>query len=879
MSLWSRIANTFRSRRLNREIDEELASHLAEGVLEGRDLSEVRRALGSTLRHRDNIRDIRLTPWLDSLRADVVFACRQLMKRKITSGAAILSLALAIGSCTSAFRLIDALLLRPLPVNNPGQLYDLTRHAIGFDGKPGSYDVWAYPSFRLMRAAVKDQAELIAISDTLRVDLTYHSESEMEKANLDYVSGWMFEDFGLRPALGRLFTANDDLTPGAHPYAVLSHDYWTRRFGRDPRVLGRSVRIEGRVYTIVGVVQEPFTGISPGTMTDIFLPTMMSGKTERDDATWMRTIARVKPGCAIGPLQAKLNAISHAFETERAKHFTGMNKKQVARFLAEAVILQPAAAGASGLQGDYRRALMALGVLVSLVLLIASANVANLMIAQASARAREMALRVSIGAGGGRLVQLVLVESACVAFLAAALGGLFAWWAAPLVVRMISSFENPVRLLLPGDWRVFAFAALLTAFVMLFFGLAPAFRALAINPADALKGGENPHTRRRLMHGLIAVQVAFCFLILFFAGLFVTTFDRLSMRPTGFSPDRVLILNVVPSRPQPSVVWEQIAGHLRSLPAVSKVAVAGWALLSANSTNSFISIHGAPPGPVLTYFLSVSLEWRETMKLRLIDGHDFRPDDRTPGVAIVNEAFAKQYFNGENPIGKSFARGLETYRIVGWVADAPYRSIREPILPVAYLPFRHLDSTGADWKYGQASFIIQTAGANPRALAQTMRLEILRARSDFRVSSVNTQDELDRAQTLRERLLATLAIFFGCVAILLAAVGLYGVLNYALLQRRREIGIRLAIGAPAMNIARLFILEAAVMVIVGVAIGLTLGVLSIPYVEGLLYNVQATDIKMLAIPLLVLSTTALLAAVPPTVRAIRIDPMGTLRAE
>jgi len=427
MSLWSRAINLFRGEQVSREIEEELATHVTEAIAEGRDPSEIRNALGPALQIREQSRDLRIIPWLDSLRADLIFARRQLMKRKVTSAACVLSLALAIGSCTAAFRLIDALLLRPLPVKNPEQLYDLTRHLIGFDGKPTSYDQWAYPSFRRMRDAVKDQAELIAISYTLTVDLTYQSNQEMEKANLDYVSGGMFDSFGLRPIAGRLLSASDDLTPGAHPYAVLSHDYWSRRFGKDPNVVGRTLRLGDTLYQIVGVVQAPFTGTSPGTVTDIFLPAMMSGKTERDDQTWLRTIARVKPGAAIGPLQAKLNAISHAFEEERAKHFVGMNKIQTARFLAETVTMEPAAAGASSLQGDYRRSLLSLGILVVLVLLIACANVANLMTAQASARAREMALRVSIGAGRARLVQLVLVESGCLALLASALGGLFAW--------------------------------------------------------------------------------------------------------------------------------------------------------------------------------------------------------------------------------------------------------------------------------------------------------------------------------------------------------------------------------------------------------------------------------------------------------------------
>ena len=375
------------------------------------------------------------------------------MKRKVTSAAAVLSLALAIGACTSAFRLIDALLLRPLPVADPQRLYALSREGTDFDGKPATVDVWAYPSFRLMRAAVKDQAELIAVSDAERVDLIYDSK-DIEKACLQYVSGWMFDSFGLRPALGRLFTENDDLKPGAHPYAVLSYDYWTRRFARDANVVGHTFRMGDRIYQIVGVGPERFTGTETGTVTDIFVPTMMHPAVVHDDWTWHRTLVRLKPGVAVEPIRAKLHATSRAFEEERAKGFSGMSRQDIDRILDQKVVLEPAAAGASGLQHDYRRSLIALGVLVALVLLIACANVANLMTAQAAARAREMALRVSIGAGRWRLVQLVLVESAWLAFLAAALGGLFAWWSAPFVVSRINPPDNPARLFLPADWRV-----------------------------------------------------------------------------------------------------------------------------------------------------------------------------------------------------------------------------------------------------------------------------------------------------------------------------------------------------------------------------------------------------------------------------------------
>ena len=879
MSLWSRIANVVRWRSLSREIDEEVQSHIEEAIAQGRDPAEARRTFGSTLRYREESRDIRLVPWLASLRADAIFGWRQLVRRKVTSAAAILSLALAIGACTGAFRLIDALLLRPLPVANPERLYALAREAF-YDGKMQSFDQWAYPSFQLMRAAVKDQAELIAVSYADRMDLTYKADSEMEKAVVQYVSGWMFGTFGLRPTLGRLLTENDDLKPRAHPYAVLSYDYWTRRFGQDPKAVGRTFRMGDDLYEIVGVGPAPFTGTEKGTVTDVFVPTMMHPGAIHDDWTWHRTLAQLKAGVAVGPLRAKLDAASHAFEEERAKGFTGMSKKFIEAFLAQKLVLEPAAAGASNLQNEYHRSLIALGMLVALVLLIACANVANLMTAQAASRAREMALRVSIGAGRLRLVQLVLVESAILALLAGAMGGLFAWWSAPFVVGMINPPGNPVRLDLPADWRVLGFGLALTLAVMLSFGLTPALRASTVQPASALRGGEDPHTRRRTMHALIAAQVAFCFLVLFVAGLFAATFERLSHRPTGFSADRLLLLHTVAQREEDPVFWDQVAEHLRTVPGVEAVALAGWPLLDGNAWNGFISVNGAPPGPDLAYFLAVSPGWVDTMKIPFIAGRDFRPADTMPGAAIVNETFAKEFFEGENPIGQSFAKGGELpCKVIGVIRDAPYRDVREPILPAVFVPIRRTGRLGAVEPMRGATFMVRTSYANPMALASILRREVPRARPEFRVGNIRTQAELVRAQTLRERLLAMLGLFFAAVALLLAAVGLYGVLDYSVLQRRREIGIRMAVGAPAGNIARLVTVEIFAMVLVGALAGLALGVASVRYIEALLYGVKAGDPAMLALPALTILAAALLAALPAIFHAVRIDPVAMLRAD
>ncbi|MGA2131432.1 MAG: ABC transporter permease [Bryobacteraceae bacterium] len=875
MSLWSRLTNIFRGAGMGRDIDEEFESHFAEAAAESRDPAEARRAFGSPLRYREESRDLRLIPWLDSLRADAVFGWRQLLKHKVTSAAAILSLALGVGACTGAFRLIDALLLRPLPVAAPDRIYDVFRHEIGWDGKPGTFDGWAYPAFQRMRAAVQDQAELIAISYAERVDLTYRSEQEIERAHVQYVSGWMFRAFGLQPAVGRLFTEADDLEPGAHPYAVLSHDYWTRRFARDPHIVGRTLRMGDRLYQIIGVARDPFVGTEPGTVIDIFLLAMMHPAAGRSDSTWHRTLAVMKPGVAVEAVRQRLDAVSIAFERERARGFTNVSQQNIENYLHQSVALVPAPGGVSDLQSANRQPLAALAMLVALVLLIACANVANLMTAQAASRAREMALRVSIGAGRWRLVQLVLVESTVLACLAGALGAMFAWWCAPLVVRMINPANDPARLLLPADWRVFGFGLLLTFAVGLLFGSGPALRASAVRPAGVLRGGDDPHARRRMMHALIALQVSFCFLVLFAAGLFVTTFQRLSHQTTGFSAKRLLTLDTVSQAAQPTVFWEQVADHLRAVPGVEAVALAGWPLLSGYAQNNSVSIHGGPPSDDLTYFLPISPGWLNVMEIPLLAGRDLLPGGRDDGAAIINDTFARRYFKGEDPIGQTFDETLDEggripHRIVGLVRDARYQGIREPIPPVAYIPF-HASRRG--------TFMVRTSTANPMALASILRREVSRARPEFRVSNIRTQQEINDALTIRERLLATLAMFFAVMALLLAGVGLYGVMDYSVLLRRREIGIRMAIGARAGSIAGLVARDVISMVLLGAIGGFALGRLSAHYIASLFYQVQAGDWDVLAFPSLVILGAALLAAMPAVVRAVRIDPAETLRAE
>ncbi len=401
-----------------------------------------------------------------------------------------------------------------------------------------------------------------------------------------------------------------------------------------------------------------------------------------------------------------------------------------------------------------------------------------------------------------------------------------------------------------------------------------------------LRGGgvNSAHSRHRVIHFLTAVQVAFCFLVLFLSGLFLTTFERVSHQPTGFQSARLLTLETGSTSQQPFEYWMQGVDHLRSMAGVESASFCSWPLMSGNAWTEQVWMNGQPRNEdTPTYFLGASPGWLDTMRIPMIDGRDFRPDDIDPATAIVNEAFAKRYFDGQNPLGRTFERmlkkTLKPMRIVGYVRDARYHEMREEIRPTVYVPFRRVDEKGEPAKSDWATFIVRTTNGNPLTMAAQLRREIPRARSEFLVSDVSTQEQLVQSHLVRERLLAVLSLFFAVVALLLAGVGLFGVLQYSMIQRRREIGIRMALGARAGAVARKVTSESFAMLLIGAAAGLGAGAYSAQWVETLLFQVKANDPMMLTVPAAVLALVALAAAVPPVIQAVRIDPASMLRSE
>ena len=868
-------------KQLESDLDDEIAFDLAkeaaekasDGLSKKDSCYASRRDFGNVLRIKEDIREAWRWTRLERLAQDVRYGWRQINKHRTVSAAAVLSLALAVGAAAVAFRLIDALILRPLPIAQPERFFYLAQTFVDRDGRPDYRDDFDYPSFRRYRDALASRADVMVIGGTSRQEGVFDSSGEAEKFYRQYLSGNAFETFGLTPALGRLFTPHDD---SARPIAVLSYSYWARRFASDPQVVGKTFRYAGNLYEIIGVGPRGFIGTEPGIIPDVFIPATMNAEALNSPGwSWFRMWVRPKPGVKPAEIRQTLRTmLSNEHRQQMGRFNSDTPRSVIDAFLNESILLLPAGSGVSSMQRQYRRPLAILAGLVALVLLVAIANVGNLLAAQSAARAREMALRVSIGAGKGRLIQLVLIESLLLALLASTAGALFSWWAAPFVVSLLAPAQDPVRIVLDAGWRLLAFSAGLTILLALAFGLAPALRASAVRPVSALKGGDDPVSRQRLMNSLIAGQMALCVLVLFVAGLFVATFSRLLTKPLGFSYRGILAMESQTKSKKTTVSWLELLARLRQSPGVESAAFAGWPLLTANTWTMTVRAPNRAATPRAPYVLDVSPGFFETMRIRFLAGRDFRAGDRQGKIAIVNEAFARVYFDGANPVGGTVLvrAGKENpvpIEIVGYVGNAAYSNVREDFRPTLYVPI--LDRNGD-------ALLVRAAG-DPVALAATMRRAVKQADPDLQIRNIEAETDLVRRQMIRERLLASLSAFFAAVALVLAALGLYGVLNYSVLRQRREIGIRMALGAASTHVIRSIGAATLGLVGAGAIAGLAGGLAGARLIQTLLYEVKATDAPMIALPVLTLLFAAALAALPPLIRAVRTDPARTLRSE
>jgi predicted permease len=898
MSWLTRLVNVFRAARLQDDIDEELRLHLEARIeeLEARGLApeeaarEARRRFGDALRHREESRDVKLLPWLEAIVQDARFGARMLGKEKAVTGAAVVSLSLAIGAATAAFSLIEALVLRPLPVADPDRLVYLTYGGRTPDGTTEVDEAFSYPLFERLRTAGRSRVDLFGVSyQGPRTAVFDNSGGREEKVRPQFISGDTFAQLGTRAALGRLLTPEDDERPGAHPVAVLSHAFWTRRFGGSPSVLGRWVTVEEREKTavqIVGVAEEGLTGTEPGRLTDIWLPNMMKDPEvlAASDWQWFRIWGRLKPGIEPESARQALQPAFAAFRRERAATFPPDEaKERIAWFVETPLEVRSAARGPSDLRQSFERPLVVLAAVAGLVLLIACSNVANLLLARATARESEMALRLSIGAGRGRVVQQVLVESGMLAVAASLVGLAFAVLAGPRIVGWLSPTGDPAYLDLRLNPTVLGFATALSALTTILFGTAPALRASAVAPFPGLKAAGGRHSAGRgLLRPLVATQVGFTFVVLFLAGLLVVSFQRMVRFDPGFSKEGVVLFTIEAKElrkggARAHAIWRELQDRVRQLGGVETASFSGWGLLRGWGWSGSVRVPGREPDAVEPCYLAVSPGFFETMRMPLLAGRDFRPGDaeaERPSAVVVNETFARRYFPGADPVGRKFARveagnELVPQEVVGLVHDAKYRSLREPTAPTVYVPQQAED---------YATLEVRAAG-DPLGIAARVRDEIGRVHPAFHVADVTTQAALVDETLLRERLLAVLSAFFGAVALLLAAVGLYGVLSYGVVRRTKEIGIRVALGARPGRIAAFVLRDVARLVAIGLVLGAAAGYPVSGLVASLLFEVRPSDLGSLAAPALFLLLAAVLSAWPAARRAVRLDPVTALRYE
>jgi putative ABC transport system permease protein len=812
---------------------------------------------------------------LDAIVRDARLGARMLRKDLLVTAAAGASLALAIGACLAAFALVDALILRPLPVPAPHRLVHLS-----FPTDGGESETFSDPLFRQLRDASRGRADLFAMStQVVRRAVVDPASAEREEVRTQYVSGDAFARLGVGSAAGRLILPSDD-TAQAVPVAVLSEAYWRRRFGGDQAAIGRSIVIEERPFEIVGISRRDFSGVEPGRATDVWMPysTYNSRAFGNWNFSWFRIFGRLNDGVRAEAAEAAMQATFTSFRREYAtREGRGRPPDAIARFVNAPLHVRSAANGPSPLRRQFERPLWVLACTALLLFVIAGSNLANLFLARTGARGREMALRTSIGASRARLAQQVLIEGALLAAPACALGLVFAQAAAPAVVAMLTTPGDPIALDLRFGWRPAIAASALATIATALFGLLPAVRASRVSPIILLKTGDaRSGSRTRAMRPFVALQMAVGTIVVFVGGLLIMSFARLSAVEPGFAAD-VLLVSLEPAqRAEPAQRRDALIGVLdrvRRIPAVASVSAAEFNPLGRAWTHNL-----RVPGTDRTYLEStmqpVTAGYFDTMRIPIVAGRplDRRDlDDPESKAVVVNEAFARKFFGDVPAVGRTldtrfFEADTPPYEVVGIAADTRY-DLRKPPAPTIYLRLSTRPNVTLQVR----------AGGGAAAIAARLRDEIRAAAPLFRVTSVTTQGASIASTLLRERLLALLAAFFGAIGVALAAVGLYGVLTYSVAQRTHEIGIRAALGARPIHAVRAVTADAGVAVAIGAAAGLAGGVYLSRFVTALLFEVTPLAWSSLAWPLGVLLMTAAAAAILPAVRAARLDPAAALR--
>ncbi|MGH9838725.1 MAG: ABC transporter permease, partial [Blastocatellia bacterium] len=753
-------------------------------------------------------------------------------------------------------------------------------------GARGTSGAPPYPCFERFRDQNKTFAGMAAFTQiTQRVVI----DGQVEEVRGQQVSGNYFSLLGIQPLLGRMLSPADDSISGKGgpdgAVGVISYNYWTRRFGRNPDVIGKAVQVGGNSVTIVGVTPPDFHGLYPGVEINLSVPIMTAdaGMLAEKNSWWFKGVGRLKPGVRPEQARADLDTIYRSFINE----IGGFNEYR--RDHSARIELPPAGRGLDTLRRQYDRPLQTLMGIVALVLLIACANVANLLLARATARRKEFAVRLALGASRWRLLRQMGVESLLLVTLGGLLGLLIARWGSAFLASFFATGPNRLFLDLPLDGRVLIFTAVVALLTCLLFGLAPALHATRVNPSPALKDGGDGRASSRSRFGklLVVAQVALSLLLLVGAGLFLRSLQNLKNLDPGFRSAGVLMLRVDPQsrkyqRPQLNAFWQEALTRVKAIPGVSAASLSALSPLDGSDRGVMIEVSGFTPNAERDRGISlnhVSPGYFDTMGIAVLQGRSFseRDNESSSKVAVLNETAARFYFGDQNPIGRQLRflapRIADSYEIVGVVRDSKHIGLREKIPRLLYIP-----TSQAVQGMGWLKLAARTGGA-PAALIKPIRNEIGSIGTDILVTNVITLEEQVGQTLLQERLLAWLASLFGLLALLLACIGLYGVMSYDVERRMREIGIRMALGASAQQVVRLVLRQTLVWVALGVAIGLGAALATTRWVESLLFGLKPNDPLTIGLAALALLAVAGVAGYLPARRAASVDPLVALRRE
>ena len=840
----------------------------------------------------------------DEMFQDLRFGVRGLINNPAFTVMAVLSLALGISVNAAIFSLFDAVLLRTLPITHPEQLVFLEQNGATQNKRSSNI---SYAAFEHLHSQSQSLESACFFSYATRVNANLNGQSEVVEGQL--VSGGFFSTLGVSATTGRVFTETDDKEGSGEAVAVISYNYWQRQFALNPSVVGRSVVLNSTPFTIIGVAPPEFFGAIVGNAPDIFLPSIageqiLPRRVRFRDSLLPFVLARLKPDVNEQRAAAEVTLLFQQTALEEAGTQLTPEKQQAIQ--QQTLKLLPASQGFSALRQQFSKPLRLLMAVVALVLLIACANVANLLLARAATRRKEIAVRMALGARRFRLIRQLLAESLLLALAGGAAGLFLASWCSGLLVAVVANGRNPLTngtqlsLTVPLDYRIVIFTTIVSLLTAILFGLAPAWRATRLELSPTLKDHSRTASRGAgLPWGkmLVIAQVAISMVLLIGAGLFVRSLSKMRSLDIGFKRENVLLFSVDPQligyqRERIAALYKQMLERIAATPGVSSVSLSRQGMLNGGGTQGSITVPGYTSDPQENQMIKTSegVEWNapwfgqvgprffETAGMTILRGRDFGPQDNEAArkVAVVNESFAQYYFGSEDPVGKVFDRGKEDggeVEIVGVVKDAKSVSIREQTPRTFYVPFLQDPSS---WR--ETIFQVRTAG-EPLSLVGTIRGEVQKidpSLSIFRERTLETQVDESLGQ---ERLVATLSSLFGALALLLACAGLYGVLSYSVSQRTHEIGIRMALGAQPSNVRWMVLRENYLLIGIGIVIGMAVSLAASRLITSLLFGLTPTDPITLLLSVLLMIAVASLAGWLPAQRASGVAPMTALRHE